>query len=228
MKCELENIKPQQYPRQKSTDMSVDVTYHCQALTTSGIWDHQLCLSILSTFLHTNSNEMYCHSLITMKTTLRDELKKVKSMEHAGGTTFAAKDLPMPTFETSLKLSTMKPRVWVSALLPHMPRNPRHHILPSARPKSTPFSSTFNRTSPPLSCKTRATTLPTIVVRKDIGPMNVQTRLALQWSLALTLSSPMDILWYLQDVLDTEIHASTADTTKKDDKQTNKVGNIFL
>ena len=40
----------------------------------------------------------------------------------------------------------------------------------------------------------------------------------------------MDILWDLHDVLDMEIHAGTVDTPKKDkedNKQTNKVGNMF-
>ena len=77
MKCELENIKPQQYPRQNITDMSLHVTYHCQALTTAGIWDHQLCSSILSAFLLADGDEMYHHSLITMKATF---------MEYAAGT----------------------------------------------------------------------------------------------------------------------------------------------
>ena len=67
--------------------MSLDVTYHCEALTTAGIWDHQVCLSILSAFLLTNGDEMYHHSRITMKASLEDELKKVRFMEHAVGTT---------------------------------------------------------------------------------------------------------------------------------------------
>ena len=66
--------------------MSLDAAYNCQALTTAGIWDHQICLSILSAFLLTDGDEMYCHSLITMKATLEDELKKVRFMEHAAGT----------------------------------------------------------------------------------------------------------------------------------------------
>ena len=87
MKCKIEYLKPQQDPGQNITDMSLDVTYHCQALTTAGICDHQLCLSILSTFLLTNGDEMYHHSLTTMKDTLEDKLKKVRFMEHAAGTT---------------------------------------------------------------------------------------------------------------------------------------------
>ena len=67
--------------------MLLDVTYHYQALTTAGIWDHQLCSSILSAFLLADGDEMYCHSLITMKATLEDELKKVRFMEHVDGTT---------------------------------------------------------------------------------------------------------------------------------------------
>ena len=52
--------------------MSVDVTYHCQGLTTAAIWDHQLCSSTLSTFLLADGNDMHHHSLITMKATLED------------------------------------------------------------------------------------------------------------------------------------------------------------
>ena len=76
MKHELENLKPQQY-----TGQNVAV------LTTAAIWDHQLCSSILSAFLVVDSNEMYCHSLITMKATLEDKLRKVRFMEHAAGAT---------------------------------------------------------------------------------------------------------------------------------------------
>ena len=41
-----------------------------------------------------------------------------------------------------------KPRVWVSGLLLHMPRTPRHHLLPSPKPKSMPLSNAFRRVSP--------------------------------------------------------------------------------
>ena len=57
MKCEFESIKPQQYPGQNIADMSLDMTYHCQALTTAGVWNHQLCSSIPSTFLLADGNE---------------------------------------------------------------------------------------------------------------------------------------------------------------------------
>ena len=67
--------------------MSLNVTYHCQALTIAGVWGHQQCSSILSTFVLADGNERYHHSLITMKATLGDELKKVRFMEHAAGTT---------------------------------------------------------------------------------------------------------------------------------------------
>ena len=67
--------------------MSLDVTYPCHAVTTACMWDHQVCLSILSAFLLADGNEMYCHSLTTMKATLEDELKKVQFMEHTAGTT---------------------------------------------------------------------------------------------------------------------------------------------
>ena len=67
--------------------MSLDVTYHCEALTTADVWDHQLCSSILSMILLTDGDEMFCCSLITLKATLEDELKKARFMEHADGTT---------------------------------------------------------------------------------------------------------------------------------------------
>ena len=67
--------------------MLLDVTYHCQALTTAGIWDHQLFSSILNAFLLTDGDEMYHHALINMNATLEDKLKKVRFMEHATGTT---------------------------------------------------------------------------------------------------------------------------------------------
>ena len=162
MKHELENIRPQQYAGQNIADMSLDVTNHCQALTTGGVWDHQLCLSILSTFLLAADDEMYHHSVITMKPTLEDELKKV-----------ATKNLPMPTFVTLLKLSTKKPRVCVSGRLLLMPRTPRHHLLPSTKLKSMPLFNAFRRVSPLPSHVTRAMTLVIFVERKDIGLMNV-------------------------------------------------------
>ena len=87
MKHESENIKPQQYPEQDISKMSLDVTYCCKALTTAGIWDHQLCSSILFAFLCTDGTEIHCHSLIAMKATLEDELRKVRFMDHADGTT---------------------------------------------------------------------------------------------------------------------------------------------
>ena len=145
MKRELENIKPQQYPGQHVSNMSLDVTYHCQSLTTAGILDHQLCLSILSAFLLTNVTEMYHHSLITMKATPKDKLKKDSWSMPLEPPTFTTKDLPMSAFVTSLYLGTKKSRVWVCGLLPHMPRTPRHHILPSPKPKSVPLSNAFRR-----------------------------------------------------------------------------------
>ena len=108
---------------------------------------------------------------------------------------------------------------------------PGHHLPPSPTMKPTHLSNAFRRASPLLSYMTRAMTLETIVERKDIGPTNVQTRLASQQSLVPTPPNPMDALWDLIAILDTEIHAGTTDTTKKDRencKQTNTVGNIFL
>ena len=97
--------------------------------------------------------------------------------------------------------------------------------------KLTHLSNALRRASPLLSHMTRAMTLATFVERKDIGPTNVQTRLASQQSLVPTPPNPMDDLWDLIAILDTEIHAGTTDTTKKDgenSKQTNTDGNIFL
>ena len=74
MTHELAKLELQQYPGQNITHMSLDVTYHCQALTTDGIWDHQLCSSILSTFLLAYGDEMYCHALITRKATMEHKL----------------------------------------------------------------------------------------------------------------------------------------------------------
>ena len=88
-------------------------------------------------------------------------------------------------------------------------------LLTSPKLTSTPLSNTFRRVSPLPSCATRATALVIFVERKDIGPMNIQTRLALQGSLAQTLPSPTDALWDLQDILDVEIHAGTMDTARR-------------
>ena len=141
------------------------------------------------------------------------------------------KDLPTLIFATLLKLSVKKARVWASGLLPHTPRTPRHHLLPSPEMKPIPLSTAFRRASLPLSHATSATALAMFVERKDIGSTNVQTRLTLQQSLALTLPSPTDALHDLQVILDVEIHMGTTDTTKKgmeNSKQTSRVGNIFL
>ena len=130
--------------------------------------------------------------------------------------TFMTKDLPTLTFAISPKLRTKKPRVWVSGLLLHMPRTPRHCLLPSPNPKSAPLSNAFRRVRQLPSHMTRAMTLVIFVEGNDIGPTNVQTRLTSQGSLTQTLPSPMDALWDLQDFLDMEIHVGTMDTTKKD------------
>ena len=82
-----ENIKPQRYPGQNVEYMSLGITYQCQALTIAGIWDYQLCLSILSAFLLADGNELYHDSLIMMKVTLEDEVKKVRLMEEDAGMT---------------------------------------------------------------------------------------------------------------------------------------------
>ena len=124
--------------------MSLDVTYHCQALATTGVWEHLLCLSILSTFLLADGNKMYCHSLITMKATLEDELKKVRFMEHAAGTTHL--HIKGLTYANICNLTEKQyQEAQLSGLLPHMPRNPRHHLLPSPKPKSMPLSNAFRR-----------------------------------------------------------------------------------
>ena len=160
--------------------MSLDMTYHCQALSTASIWDHQLCLSILSTFLLANGDELYCHSLTTMKVTLEDELKKVRFMEHAAGTThLCSKGLTYADI-CDLAKTWYQEAVWISSLLPHMPRTPRHYLLPSPTMKPNPLFNASRRASPLLGHVTRAMTLATFVARKDIGSINVQTRLASQ------------------------------------------------
>ena len=124
--------------KHQASSMSLDVTYHCQALTTAGVWDHQLCLSILSTFLLTNGDEMYCHSLITMKATLEDKLKKVRFMEHATGTTHLHGrgliyanicDLAETWYQEAKGVGKWPPATHA--------KTPRHHLLPSPKPKST-------------------------------------------------------------------------------------------
>ena len=141
MKHELENTKPQQYPGQNIANMSLDVTYHCQALTTAGIWDHQLCLNILSTFLLADGDEMYCHSLITMKATLEDKLKKVRFMEHVAGTThLCSKGLTYTDICDLAETQYKEAKGVVSGLLPHMPRTPRPCLPPSPKLKSIPLS----------------------------------------------------------------------------------------
>ena len=174
LKCfktmKFEQHQATQYPGQKVTDTSLDVTHCCQALTTAGIWDHQLHSSILFAFLLTNGNELYCHSLITLKVTREDELKKARFMEHAAGITHLhSKGLSYADIVTLPELGTKKPKVWVSGLLPHIPRTPRHHLLPSPMPKSMPLSNASRRANPLLSCETREMTLATSVVRKNIG-----------------------------------------------------------
>ena len=57
--------------------------------------------------------------------------------------TSVTKDFPKLTSVTSQKFSTKKPREWVSGLLLHMPRTPRHHLLPLPRPKFTPLFNAF-------------------------------------------------------------------------------------
>ena len=42
-----------QYPGQNVTDMSLDLTYHWQALTTAGVWDHCAWASFLPSSLLT-------------------------------------------------------------------------------------------------------------------------------------------------------------------------------
>ena len=141
MKHGLENLKPQQYPGQNATDMSLDVTYHCQALTTAGICDHQLHSSILFTFLLADSDEMYHHSLITMKATLEDELKKVRFVEHATGTSHLhSKGLPTLTSVTLLKLSKgIQGCGQVASCCSHIHPLPSPHTCP-VLPKGQPTS----------------------------------------------------------------------------------------
>ena len=53
--------------------------------------------------------------------------------------------------------------------------------------------------------------------------MNVQTKLASQPSLAQTLPRATDALQDLQNVLDAEIHMTTMDTAKKDEKDSRQI-----
>ena len=125
--------------------MMLDVTYNCQALTTAGIWDHQLCSSILLGFLLNDCDELYCHSLITMKVTLEDKLKKVRFIEHAAGMTHLHSkgltytdicDLAETQYEEAKGVGKWPPAT--------QPRTPRHHLLPSPAMKSTPWSKLIN------------------------------------------------------------------------------------
>ena len=161
MKCKLENLKLQQYPGQNITNMLLDITYCCQSLTMDGIWDHQLCLSILSTFLLANGDEMYHHSLITMKDTLEDKLKKVRFMEHATGMTHLCSkgltyadicDLAKTRYQESKGVGKWPPAA--QGL-----QGPTFILYPSAS----------KRASPTLTHETRAMTPATFVVKRGIG-----------------------------------------------------------
>ena len=146
----LENLKPQPYPGQNIADMLLDVTCHCQALTTAGVWDHLLCSSILSTSLLTDSNEMYCHSLITMKTTLEDELKKVRFMEHAAGTAHLhSKGLTYTIVCDLAETQYQESKGVGKCLLSHTARTPWHCLHPSPDLNFMPLSSASKRASPP-------------------------------------------------------------------------------
>ena len=75
----------------------------------------------------------------------------------------------MPASVTLLKLSTKKPRVWVSGLLLCIQKTPRHCLPPLPKPTFMLLFNIFRRVKDPLSCMTRAMTIATFEEKKDIG-----------------------------------------------------------
>ena len=123
---------------------------------------------------------MYHHSLITVKATLEDEVKKIRFMEYAAGTS-VTKDFPMPTSATSLTKTWHQETKGVGKW-PPASHSKDSKALPSTFTQAEVHTlvQLFRRVKPRSSHVTRATTLATFVERKDGGPMNVQTRLASQ------------------------------------------------
>ena len=142
-------------------------------------------------------------------------------MEDTAGTTHLSDkmDLPTQTSMTLPKFGTKKTRVWVSDLLPHMPRTPMHCILPLPKLKSKPLLNVFRRVKPLSSHTTRSMSLATFVERKDIGPMNVAR---------FEMKPCADTAKTNGHSLGPSRHPGHGkDTTKKDEensKQTSKVG----
>ena len=119
-----------------------------------------MCSSIHSAFLLTDGDEMYCHSLITMKGTLEDKLKMVRFMEHDAGTThLCSKGLTYTNICDLPKTWYQEAKGVVSSLLPHMSKTPRHCLLPSPKLKSMPLSNAPRKASPLPSHTTRVTSL---------------------------------------------------------------------
>ena len=152
--------------------MSLDVTYHCQALTTAGICDHQLRSSILSAFLLADGNEMYHHSLITMKATLDNELKKIKFMEHAAGTTHLH-DKGLPCADICDLTETWYQETKGVGKWPSAAHTKDSKALPSTFTQTEVHALVQCFQKGQSSCVTRAMILVIFMERKDIGPMNV-------------------------------------------------------
>ena len=181
MTCELEKIKSQQHPGQNVTNLSQDVTYHCQLSpqlasgTTRCAQASFLSLSLLMAMRCTTTLSSPSRVPWKMNSRKLDSGSMLKEPP-----TSVTKDLPMPTFATLLKLGTKKPRVWVSSLLAQTPRTPRHFLLPLPKLKSMPLLNVLRRAKPLPSHASRAITLAIFVERKDIGPTNILTMLASQ------------------------------------------------
>ena len=154
--------------------MLLDITYHCQALTTAGIWDHQLCSSIVLAFLLPDGDELYCHSLFSMKINLEDEFKKVRFMEHAAGMNhLCSKGL---TYADMCDLAkTHYQEAKGVCMWPPVTHTKDSKALPSSftQAKVHTIVQCFQKGQSLPSHVTRPMTLVTFAERKDTGPMNV-------------------------------------------------------
>ena len=135
----------------------------------------------------------------------------------------------MLTFVTSPKLSTKKPRVWVSGLLPHTPKTPRHHLLPL--PEFMPLSNVFRRVKPPSKPHDKSNDTCNFCGEKGHWANKCLNKACLQTKPCSDTTEPNRCSLGAQDILDVEIHAGTVDTTKKDEengKQTSQAGKTFV
>ena len=155
----------------------IQVIKSLQSDITAGIWDDQLCSSILSTLLLTDGNGIYHHSLITMKATLEGKLKKVRFMEHATGNTHLhnkgltytnISDLAKTQYQEALGVGKWPPPAHAkdSEALPSTFRYTLNQCFQKGQTTSKPCNKSND------TCH--------FVEKKDFGPMNVQTRLTLQ------------------------------------------------